>query len=69
MRTAKTDQTGRMAAHADLSLPWAHTHFVGFVTRGSLLEGLNWFYARATLTQRSTVIHEHTSYSVGVKDF
>ena len=32
-----SDQTGRMPrsdwadAHADLSLRWAHTHFVGFV--------------------------------------
>ena len=31
MQTAKTDQTGRMHAQADLSLRWAHGHFVGFV--------------------------------------
>ena len=28
-----TDQTGRMDAHSDLSLRWAHSHFVGFVMR------------------------------------
>ena len=26
-RTAKTDQTGRMEVHADLSLRWAHVPF------------------------------------------
>ena len=30
MRTAKTDQT-LADAQADLSLRWAHSHFVGFV--------------------------------------
>ena len=32
-----SDQTGRMDAQADLSLRWAHTHFVGFVMRWLIL--------------------------------
>ena len=55
MRTVKTDQTGRINradSQADLSLRWAHTHFVGF-----LMLRLIWVKLHVGYKNAETALH------------